>query len=402
MAIAASVFGSSVAACANPASSAQVGAVAANYFPRLTEEMLRYSRIHYALYFVWILFDTVIAWVFLQLGWAMRLRAYAQARSKFLLVQVAIFVSGFLAYQWLTGMPLSFYSSFWLEHQFGLSNQTCSDWLLERAKHLFLGVSVEIPLWWLLYKTLRRFPRNWPFVLFGVSVPIILSLVFLAPLIFDPIFNKFTALADSPLRNDIKALAAQSGLPDAPIFVSDRSKQTNKINAYVTGIGSSARIVIWDTTLRHMPEDQVLSVVAHELGHYVLKHVYWGCALAVAISLACLPVNLLWTRKLFAKLPARWGIQSLDDLAGMPALVLIATLVTFLADPAINAYSRQIEHEADRFGLTLRKDGPSMARTFVALSQQNLSEPEPPPLIEFWLFSHPSLKKRIEFVLQQP
>jgi STE24 endopeptidase len=110
-------------------------------------------------------------------------------------------------------------------------------------------------------------------------------------------------------------------------------------------------------------------------------------------------VNLLWAGKLFARLPRRWGIRGVDDIAGIPALMLIAVSLTFLADPIVNAYSRRVEHEADAFGLHLRKDGPSMARTFVSLSEQNLSEPDPPPFIEFWLFSHPSLKERIEFVL---
>jgi STE24 endopeptidase len=373
-----------------------------SYLPKMTNQMVTYSRIHYALYFVWTLLDVLCIWVFLQFGWAHKLAEFARSRSHFLIFQLAIFVLGFALYLFIAALPLTYYSGFWLEHHYGLSSQSLPDWLFERGKHFLLGLSIEIPLWWLLYKTVRRFQRVWPLVLFGISIPVILALVFAAPLLFDPLFNKFSPLPGGRLRAQIETLAAQCGLSGTPVFVCDRSKQTNKINAYVTGIGSSARIVVWDTTLKRLPEDQVLAVVAHELGHYVLRHIYWGCAIAVAISLALVPVNMLWTSKLFVRLPKRWEIRALDDIGAIPALVLIATLVSFVADPIDNAYSRKVEHEADQFGLHLTKDGPAMARTFVSLSEQNLSEPDPPPFIEFWLFSHPSLKERIEFALEKP
>ena len=371
----------------------------ASYLPSVTPEMLSYSRLRYAIYFFRTFADCACIWLFLQLGWSEKLASFARSRSSLMIGQLAIFVSGFVLFLWLASFPIAYFSGFWLEHHYGLSDQAFLFWLLNRGKGLSLDLIVETPLLWLLYWIVRRFQRFWPLILFLASVPVILALVFAAPLFFDPVFNKFTPLPASPLRSQIDSLAEQSGLKGVPVFVSDRSKQTNKINAYVTGIGSSARIVIWDTTLKRLPADQVLSVVAHELGHYVLRHIYWGCAIAMLVSLAIVPLNFFWSRKLFARLPGRWGIRGLEDIAGIPFLVLVSTLVGFFADPIVNAYSRQVEHEADAFGLSLRQDGPSMARTFVSLAEQNLAEPEPPPFIEFWLFSHPSLKKRIEFVL---
>lgn len=373
-----------------------------SYMPERSPEMIQYSRIRYAHYFVSTALNILFVYLFLQFGAAKNLARFAQSKSEFLFPQLAIFVLVFSSYLAIANFPLTFYMSYWLEHHYHLSDQLFFDWLIDRGKLTLLGLAIEIPLWWLLYTILRRWPRQWPLVLFAASIPIIFALVFAAPLLFDPLLNKFTLLPEGPLRAKIESLAQRSGLGnDVPVYVCDRSKQTNKANAYVTGIFGSARIVIWDTTLKQMPEDEVLSVVAHEIGHYVLKHVYWGVAIAVLVSLILVPVNMLFASRLFARLPDAWGVRSLEDIAGVPLIVLISLFIGFFGDPIVNWYSRQVEHEADAFGLDLTKDGPAFARSFVFLSERNLSDPDPPKFIELWCFSHPTLKKRIEFCLQQ-
>ena len=206
-------------------------------------------------------------------------------------------------------------------------------------------------------------------------------------------------MSDSPLKARIEELAAKAGAPNAPIYVADKSKQTNKLNAYVSGLAGSTHVVIWDTTLYKLPDDQVLSIVGHELGHYYLHHVYLDFLISVAINVLLIPVNMYLARPFIARLPSRWGICGLEDFAVLPALILAISVGTFLSDPIGNAWSRTQEHEADAFSLRVTGNGPALARAFVSLSEQNLSEPDPPPLIEFWLFSHPSLKNRINFAL---
>ena len=223
--------------------------------------------------------------------------------------------------------------------------------------------------------------------------------IFLAPLVVDPLFNKFTPMPPSPLRTQIQALAAKAGIPDAPIYVVDKSKQTETTNAYVTGIGASARIVIWDTTLKRMPPDQVVAVVGHEMGHYVLKHLYLGFAEAVLGLLVALPLVQVLVQRLIARCGPRWRLRGLTDPAAVPAFLLVLGVLTFLAEPITSACSRQIEHAADAYGIAITQDRVAAARAFVSLSEQNLSDPDPPALIRFWLFSHPPLRERLEFAL---
>jgi len=204
----------------------------------------------------------------------------------------------------------------------------------------------------------------------------------------------------SPLRTQIEALAVKAGIPNAPIYVVDKSKQTHETNAYVTGIGSSARIVLWDTILPpRMPADQLRAIVAHEMGHYVLRHLYWGFLLTMLGLLFALPAAQKFAEWLLTRFGPRWGISSLTDYAAVPALLLTVSLFSFVSAPLTNGVSREVEHQADAYGLQITGNGPAMARAFVTISEQNLSNPNPPPLIKFWLFTHPPLQERIDFAL---
>jgi Zn-dependent protease with chaperone function len=363
--------------------------------------MLRYSHIRYAVYFFQSGIEILSAFLFLQFGLAKALRTKAEDATGMLLGQLLIFVPVFYVFIFLATLPLSFYSSFWLEHSMHLSDQPIWGWCEERLKFLALNIATELPLWLLLFFLLKRLPKAWPYLVFGFSLPLIVFAVFAAPIVVDPVFNEFTLLPKSPLHSQIDALATKAGLPDAPIFVSNHSKQSKKVNAYVTGIGASSRIVLWDTTLQRLPQDQILAIVAHELGHHALSHINCGCVITALFSFCMLPFNIFCTPALVRRLPAAWQIRGLTDIALIPVVVLGSFTVNFLGDPIINGYSRRIEHEADAYGLELTNNGPAMARLFVALSEQNLSEPDPPQLIEFWLFSHPTLKERIKFALSR-
>jgi STE24 endopeptidase len=382
-----------------PGSSTSSDAQLAAYLPPITPEMLQYSRLRYAIHFVWVALDTLFLMVFLHCGIAGGLRDLISSRVSSQFVGIALFVVAFTLLMLFVFFPVSYLTGFWLKHQFGLSSQSFIDWLGDVAKVVGVNLAIEIPLWWLVFKAVSRFRKSWPYLVFLGSIPVILLLTFAAPLVIDPVFNKIELMPANSLHAGIDKLAAQAGLAGAPVFIADKHKQTNEVNAYVTGLGLSARIVIWDTTLNKLKDDEVLSVVAHELGHYVLKHVYWGCVVAVGISLLLLPVNLIVTPLLIKNLPERWGVRSLEDFAVIPVLVLCATLLGFISEPLINAYSRQVEAEADAFGVNLMPNKDAFARTFATLAKDNLSAPFPPKLIVFWLFSHPPLGERISSAL---
>lgn len=362
--------------------------------------MDNYSHIRYALYFIGVAADALVCWLFLQSGLSAKTRTFAEKNSQLLVVQIAIFVFLFSLFCLLLESPLLYFSEFWLEHHYALSDQSLIAWFGDTAKYFAVKLAIEIPLFWLLYRLWRNRKQTWPWLLFAISIPLIFLFAFATPLIIDPIFNKYTLMPQCRLREQMEALEARSGVSGAPIFIVDKSRQTKKLNAYVIGIGGSARVVFWDNTFK-LPDDQILAVLAHELGHYVLNHIYWGCAIAIAVSLFLVPVNKYLAEPLFARLPRQWGVQDLRDIAGIPVITLITIAAGFLSDPIANAYSRHIEHEADAFALHLTGDGSALARTFVSLAKTNLTELQPPPFIEFWLFSHPSLKHRIEYVLRR-
>ncbi|HWS72669.1 MAG TPA: M48 family metalloprotease, partial [Thermoanaerobaculia bacterium] len=195
------------------------------------------------------------------------------------------------------------------------------------------------------------------------------------------------------------AEAERAGIEGSRVYQVDKSKQTTTMNAYVTGIGPSKRIVMWDTLLAKMTREEVLAVMAHEMGHYKLHHLWKGLAFAMLTSLIITLTLQPATERLIARYGARWGIASPADPAALPLILAIVSLTMFLLSPAINGFSRHVEHEADIFGLELTHLREPMATALVKLTEDSKSIPNPNPFIEWWRYSHPSAEKRIAFVL---
>lgn len=372
--------------------------------PVVTPLMLRYSTTCYALYFFATFYGLIVLWGILASGLSAKLRAWASVlpggRNRFaalcwyyLLFTVAVVI---------LHAPLTFYSGYWLDHAYGLSSQSVVAWLGDSAKGIGVGYASGILVLAVLFTIMRKSPRRWSLWLWLVLVPIIAFSIFASPLVIDPLFNKFTPLPNGPLRTQIEQLAAKAGIPNAPILVADKSKQTDTTNAYVTGIGSSARIVLWDTLLKgknKMPDNQIVAIVGHEMGHYVLKHIYLGFAEAIIGLLIALPLLQISAQWLIHRFGPRWRVTALTDHAAIPIFLLIFNFISFLSNPITCALSRHIEHAADAYGLAVTQNRVAMANAFVSLSEQNLDNPYPSPFIKFWLYTHPPLGERIEFAL---
>ena len=366
--------------------------------PLVTPQARRYSRTRYALYFFGTAYELLVLWGILASGLTAKLRRMVQP-LRFSFFQLAGYYVLLTLVLLAAHAPLTWYGGYYLSHAYGLSSQGVGAWLSDLAKGVGVDVATSVPVFWLLFWLIRRSPRRWALWFWGALIPLIAFGIFVTPVAVDPIFNRFTPLPDSPLRTQIEALAAHAGIPNAPIYVVDKSRQTHETNAYVTGIGASARIVLWDTTLQRMPPDQIIAIVGHEMGHYVLKHLYWGFAMTVGGLLLILPLAQWFVTALLARFGLRWGITGPADYAATPALLLTVTLFGFLLAPVTNAVSRQIEHQADAYGLGVTGNRPAMARAFVSLAEQNLDDPNPPAFIKFWLFTHPPLQERIDFAL---
>lgn len=368
-------------------------------FPPVTPKMRAFSEIGYALDFVSPAWQLFLLWVILRTGLSSWMRDLAKAISRRRFLTLLWYMVFYTLAVTVFNLPLNLGAGYWLDHHYGLSHEPLSGWLADEGKAIAMNFVIRVPVLWIVFWLMARWPRNWEFRFWLALIPLIAIGIFAQPLIFEPIFNKFTPLPRGPLYTQIHALAVKAGIPNAPILVADMSRQTDETNAYVDGIGSSARIVLWDTTLKKMPEDQIVAIVGHEMGHYVLKHVYWGFAGAVVFLLFVLPLLRRFYDWFVERNRTRWKVDGPADFAAIPALLFAFILVSFLSDPIVNAASRVIEHQADAYGLKVTGNPIPMAQAFVALSRDNLSEPNPPPFIQFWFYNHPTLQQRVDFVL---
>lgn len=367
--------------------------------PAITPEMLSYCRLRYVLIFASFAYAVLTLLGLLHFGATTALSRFCEGVKAWRWVRIALYYTLLLLLITLIRLPFSWYAGYYVDHSYGLSHQSLASWAADLAKAKGVEALLNSLGFILAFGIIDKFPRRWPVILWACLLPLVAAGIFLAPLVIDPLFNKFELMPKSATEERIRAVAVKAGIPDAPIFTVDKSKQTTKLNAYVTGLGGSTRIVIWDNTLQKLPADQVEAIVAHEAGHYVLGHIFLGFVLIAAGLIALFLFVARFGNAVIARLPKRWRVTSLTDLTAIPVIMLFATVGSFLFAPWDNAVSRAMEHQADEFGLQITGNRPAMARTFVSLSQQNLSEPQPPAFIQFWLFSHPSLKERILFAL---
>jgi Zn-dependent protease with chaperone function len=388
---------SPAAAPPGPQRSAYEAAVLANY----TDENRAYATTRVALGFLGPVYAILVGLFFLFSGLSAWIAEGARRVSRRGYVQVMIFLAVYLAIDFVLGFPLAFYQGHALEHQYRLATQGFGPWLLDQGKGLVIGfvLLAVVPLVWLAYQPVRRFPRHWWLVLGLGTLPVFLAGALLQPLVIDPAFNRFTRLEDKRLEAQVLEVAARAGIPARNVFQSDASKQTVKYNAYVSGFGVSQRIVLWDTTLEGMRPDEILFVVAHEAGHYRLHHMWWGILFMTGMSFVVFGLAAALMRGAVRRWGGRWGFRELHDVASVPLFIVTLTLLATLAQPAVNAFSRRIERDSDTFALELTRANDAGARAFMKLGSQNRSDPDPPAVIEFLSYSHPPLLDRVRYAL---
>ncbi|MFQ5652649.1 MAG: M48 family metallopeptidase [bacterium] len=296
--------------------------------------------------------------------------------------------------------PFAYYKGFVVEHHFELSKETFGKWFADMLKGNVIGYLFSILLIPLAYWGIRKSPKFWWAWIAAGSVPVIILMLVISPVYLDPLFNKYEPLKDEALRTKILAMAEESGISDSRVFQVDKSKETEKINAYVTGMFGTKRIVMWDTILNKLESDEVAFVMGHEMGHYVLNHIWKFIGIFTVTLFVLLFIVSRTIGFMLRRFGDRMGFNDISDIASLPLLLLMFGLLMFLITPALNAFSRVMEHDADRFGLELTHDGATGASAFVKLANENLSNPAPHPFIEFWLYNHPTLKDRIDFCKQ--
>ncbi len=365
-----------------------------------------YARTRYVVYFV----DALLALVIYLLFWLSRfgvvLRNLAHRVSCRLVVRCIVFAPLFVVVFSALSLPFDYYSGYRIEHQFGLSTQTLASWFADWGKSLTLSMVAAIVLMWVFYAVVRRSPRRWWFYFWLATIPLELFVMFIEPWVVEPLFYKFTPLAQTQpaLTERIEDMMSRAGLhiPPSRIFEMNASSKTKTLNAYVSGLGSSKRVVVWDTTLAALTPDEMLLVLGHETGHYALHHIPKEFALIELVLLALFFVGFRAFKALVLRFGPRTSLEGEGDLASLPLALLVLTVLSFVGSPLFNAISRHYEHQADQYGLEVAygvvlDPNAAAARAEQALGVLDLADPDPSPLIVFWLYTHPPVEDRIRF-----
>ena len=373
--------------------------------PDKLKQAIEYSHAGYWLHFGGEIYGIAVLLVVLQWGLAAKFRDWAEARSRHRFVQAIVFVPLLALTIDLFSLPLGFYGQH-LERVYDQSVQSWPSWFWDWTKGELLEFALAIILVFIFYGVIRRSPRRWWFYFWLASLPILFAIMFLEPFLIEPLFFEFQPLArqHAALVGDLEKVVIRGGLaiPPSHMFEMKASEKLNSLNAYVSGLGASKRVVVWDTTMAKMTTPEILSVFGHEMGHYVLGHVRNSLILASAFALALMFVAYFAFDWLLGRWGARWRIRDETDWASLPVLLLIVAVLSFLSEPFANGYSRWQEHQADVFGLEvihgIVPDSKEVAsHTFQVLGEVDLDEPNPNQFIEFWLYTHPSISERIAF-----
>ncbi|HVS03031.1 MAG TPA: M48 family metallopeptidase [Thermoanaerobaculia bacterium] len=364
--------------------------------PEPSTEALSYYRSGNLLWTVAVLWGLAVPAVILFSGLSARLRDWAarHARGRWLLT-LLLFVAAYTTITYLVDVPLSL-AGFARQHAYGLSNKTLVKWATDSAKAL--GVSlIAASFLWMPYLLLARSPRRWWLYTGLAAVPFLCFVMLVSPIWIAPLFNDFGPMQDQRLEAKILALADRVGMDADRVYEVAKSVDTKRVNAYVTGFAGTHRIVLWDTLLARLDDDEVLFVMAHELGHYVLGHVTRGVLLSGAVVLLGLWLIHRTSGGMLRRWGARFGFTRLADPASLPLLALLLNLYGLLLSPFALAYSRHQEHQADVFALELTQASRPAATAFVALQTENLSNPRPGWVFRLLRASHPPLGERIDF-----
>ena len=293
----------------------------------------------------------------------------------------------------LVRLPLSCWRGWVYERRWGFSTQTLRGWLLDRLKGLVLGAALTGGGIVLLIGSVRAWPGWWPAVAAPGAAAFALVLSLLAPLLFERLFNRFWPLPDAELAGSLRELSERAGVPVRTLLVADASRRTRKHNAYVSGLGPTRRLVLFDTLLADAPRAELEGVVAHELGHRRYRHVAGGTVLAMLG--AATAVLVLWGALSWPGLLSAVGAGAPGDPRVAPLVLLVLWLLEVAALPFGTWLSRRWERGADRFALELTGDGVAMEQMHRRLALANLADLDPPRLLYALLFTHPTPPERI-------
>ena len=345
-----------------------------------------------------LVYGAAVSILLLGTGFSARMRDWAERRTRWKALATWLYWAQFSLATFLLGLPWAVYEGFFRERQYGLMNQTFGAWMVDQGK----SQAIEIVLGGLaamaLFGIVRRLPRGWPYAGASAAIVFIMIGALIGPVFLAPMFNKYAVLQDATIRDPILRLARQNGIPASQVYQVDASRQSNRVSANVSGFLGTDRITLNDNLLRRCSPEAIMAVMGHEMGHYVLNHVYKMISFLTILAVAYfagLKALLEWS---LGRWGGRWGIRGIGDTAVLPLAMLILSLLSFLATPVQNTLTRTQEYEADIFGLNTARQPDGFAEAALLLGEYRKLEPG---RVEEWIFfDHPSGRTRIRAAMR--
>ena len=339
------------------------------------------------------LYGVVIALLLLNLRWSARMRDLSERVTRFKPVHTFVYWLQYLVLTSILVFPLTVYEDYFREHKYGLATQTFGPWIGDQMKELGVNLVLGGLLAMLLFGVVRRLSRTWWIWGAVVTILFLIFTVLISPVYIVPIFNKVTRLNDPKIVDPILSMARANGIPAKDVFEIDASRQTTRMSANVSGFAHTMRITLNDNLLRRGSPEEIQAVMGHEMGHYVMNHIYKSImflSIVTVLAFVYLRWSLDWALQRWGE---KWQIRSVGDTAVLPLVVLLVAIFGFVITPFMNTSTRTQEYEADMFGLNTSRQPDGFAQAAIHLGEYRKMNPGP---IEEWIFfDHPSGRNRI-------
>jgi STE24 endopeptidase len=339
------------------------------------------------------LYGVAVALMLLNLRWSARMRALSERVTRFKPVHTFVYWLQYIVLTTILLFPLSVYEDYFREHKYGLATQTFGPWMLDQLKGLALDIVLFGLLAMLLFGIIRRLERTW--WIWGSVVTILFTIfaLLITPVYIVPIFNKVSPLNDPKIVEPILSMARANGIPARDVYTIDASKQSTRMSANVSGFANTMRITLNDNLLRRGSPEEIQAVMGHEMGHYVLNHVYkliMFFSILIVLAFVYLYWGLDWALQRWGE---KWQIRGVADTAVVPLVAVMISIIGFVITPVFNTAIRSQEYEADMYGLNTSRQPDGFAQAAIHLGEYRKMSPG--PVEEFVFFDHPSGRNRI-------
>jgi STE24 endopeptidase len=339
------------------------------------------------------LYGCAVMLILLETGLSARIRRLAGRLTPLRFLQTMAYWTGFTLLADLLSFPLTIYEDFFREHQYGLSNQTFASWFRDQSVSLLLsillgGIGVAV-----LLAVVRRTPRSWHIWAAMVSTVFFVIASVIGPVFIAPLFNTYKPLTNTAIKDRILSLAHASGIPATDVYEVDASRQSKRVSANVSGVFGTDRITLNDNLLNRCTPAEIIAVMGHEMGHYVMHHIYNAMLFVALMAILFFGVLRRALDAALARWGERWSIPSAGDAAVIPLASLLLLILSFVFTPIFNTFSRTQEYEADLYGLNAARQPDGEAAVDLKLGEYRKLDPT--PIEEFLFFDHPGGRTRI-------